>query len=149
MMKKLLFALSFVMAATFAMAQDSNPNAPEISFEKETINYGTIDQGADGQREFVFTNTGKEPLIITHAKGSCGCTVPTWPREPIAPGEQGVIKVKYDTKRVGPFTKSVTINSNAKTATKVVHIKGVVKKPQPVKTTPEKEGKTSMLQESK
>lgn len=148
-MKKLLLALSFMMAGTFAMAQESNPNAPEISFEKEVIDYGTIEQGADGKREFVFTNTGKEPLIISNAKGSCGCTVPTWSREPIAPGEEGVIKVKYDTKRVGPFTKSVTISSNAKNSTKVLKIKGVVKKQQPAQTTPEKEEKTSMLQEGK
>ena len=147
-MKKLLFAFSLVLAGTmFVVAQDANPNAPEIKFDQETIDYGTIDQGADGQRIFTFTNTGKEPLIITNAKGSCGCTVPTWPREPIAPGETGEIKVKYDTKRVGPFTKSVTINSNAKNATMVLHIKGVVKKSEPVQTTPVKEEKTSMMQQ--
>lgn len=147
-MKKLLFAFSFVLAGTlFVMAQDANPNAPEIAFDQETIDYGTIDQGDNGQRIFTFTNTGKEPLIITNAKGSCGCTVPTWPREPIAPGETGEIKVKYDTKRVGPFTKSVTINSNAKTATKVLHIKGVVKKKAPVQTAPVKEEKTSMMEQ--
>lgn len=129
------------------MAQDANPNAAEITFEMETIDYGTIDQGANGQRIFTFTNVGKEPLIITNAKGSCGCTVPTWPKEPIGPGETGEIKVKYDTKRVGPFTKSVTINSNAKSATKVLHIKGVVKKPAPVQTAPVKEEKTSMMEE--
>ena len=148
-MKKLLLALAFIATGTFAFAQESNPNAPEISFETETIDYGTIEKGANGQREFLFTNTGKEPLIISNAQGSCGCTVPTWPREPIAPGEQGVIKVKYDTKRVGPFTKSVTINSNAATATKVIRIKGNVKKPEEVKTTPEKETKTSMMEEAK
>ena len=114
-MKKLFLALSFIAAGTLALAQESNPNAPEMTFEQETIDYGTIDQGANGQREFVFTNTGKEPLIISNAVGSCGCTVPTWPKDPIAPGEKGAIKVKYDTKRVGPFTKSVTISSNAKT----------------------------------
>ncbi len=145
-MKKLLFAFSFMLAGTLSlMAQDANPNAPEIIFDQETIDYGTIEEGANGQRIFTFTNTGKEPLIITNAKGSCGCTVPTWPREPIAPGESGEIKVKYDTKRVGPFTKSVTINSNAKTATKVLQIKGVVKKQAPVQTTPVKEEKTSMM----
>lgn len=148
-MKKLLLALAFIATGTFAFAQESNPNAPEISFEQEVIDYGSIEKGADGKREFVFTNTGKEPLIISKATGSCGCTVPTWPREPIAPGEQGVIKVKYDTKRVGPFTKSVTINSNAATATKVIRIKGNVKQPQQVKTTPEKESKTSMMEEAK
>lgn len=148
-MKKLLLALTFIAAGTFASAQESNPNAPEITFEKETIDYGTIEKGADGKREFEFTNTGKEPLIITRAVGSCGCTVPTWPKEPIAPGETGVIKVKYDTQRVGAFTKSVTVTSNASNSTKVVKIKGLVKAPQPVQTTPVKEEKTSMMQEGK
>lgn len=148
-MKKLLLALAFIATGTFAFAQESNPNAPEIAFEQEVIDYGTIEKGADGKREFKFTNTGKEPLIISNAQGSCGCTVPTWPREPIAPGEDGVIKVKYDTKRVGPFTKSVTINSNAATPTKVIRIKGNVKKPEVVKTTPEKESKTSMMEDAK
>lgn len=103
-----------------------NPNAAEITFENDVHDYGTIKQNADGGCEFKFKNTGKEPLIITNAKGSCGCTVPTYPKEPIMKGETGVIKVHYDTKRVGAFTKTVTINSNAKTDTKVLTIKGVV-----------------------
>ena len=103
-----------------------NPNAPEITFEKEMHDYGTIKQGADGNCEFKFKNTGKEPLIISNAKGSCGCTVPTYPKEPILKGQTGVIKVHYDTKRVGAFTKTVTLNSNAKTDTKILTIKGVV-----------------------
>jgi len=146
-MKRLWISMSLVAASFFAFAQEeSNPNAPVIKFEKETIDYGTITQGADGNREFQFTNEGKEPLIITKATGSCGCTVPTWPREPIAPGESGVIKVKYDTKRIGSFTKSVTINSNASNAVKVLRIKGVVKKEEAAKTVPEKEEKTSMME---
>jgi uncharacterized protein (DUF58 family) len=148
-MKKLLLALTFIAAGTFTYAQESNPNAPEITFEQETIDYGTVDKGSDGTREFVFKNTGKEPLIITRAVGSCGCTVPTWPREPIAPGEKGVMKVKYDTQRVGSFSKSVTVTSNASNSSKVLHIKGIVKAPKPVQTTPVKEEKTSMMQESK
>ena len=104
----------------------SNPNAPEIVFESEIHDYGTIKQGADGSCEFKFKNTGKEPLIISNAKGSCGCTVPTWPKEPTMKGQTGVIKVHYDTKRVGAFTKTVTLNSNAKSDIKVLTIKGVV-----------------------
>jgi hypothetical protein len=109
-----------------AEVKQDNPNAPEITFENETHDYGTIKQGADGSCEFKFKNTGKEPLIISNAKGSCGCTVPTYPKEPIMKGETGLIKVHYDTKRVGAFTKTVTINSNAKTDTKVLTIKGLV-----------------------
>ena len=105
-----------------------NPNAPEITFEKELIDMGTYNQYDDAKSrcEFVFTNTGKEPLIIEKAKGSCGCTVPEWPKEPIAPGETAVMKINYDEKRVGPYTKSITITSNAKTSPKIVKVKGKV-----------------------
>lgn len=140
-MKKILLSLGFAAFTIFAVNAQTeavtveNPNAPEIEFETETINYGEIEKGADGVREFKFTNTGKSPLIISNARGSCGCTVPTWPKEPIKPGEDGVIKVKYDTNRQGPINKSVTITSNAKTPTKVLRIKGNVIVPQ---TSPEK-----------
>lgn len=126
-MKKFFLIAATVFFALGANAQ-ANDNAAEITFESETIDYGTIEQGSNGEREFVFTNTGKEPLIISNCKGSCGCTVPNCPKQPIAPGEKGVIKVKYDTKRIGQFTKQVTVNSNAKTPTKRVTIRGVVKK---------------------
>ena len=98
-----------------------------LVFENETIDYGTIEQGADGKREFVLTNNGTQPLIITNAQGSCGCTVPTFPKEPILPGKSAVIGVKYDTNRVGPFSKTVTITSNATAGTsKVLTIKGTI-----------------------
>ena len=128
------------------MAQEKaeNPNAPTIDFETKVIDYGTIEKGANGQREFLFTNNGKEPLIITNARGSCGCTVPSWPREPIAPGESGVIKVKYDTQRVGPINKSVTVNTNSSTPVTTLRIKGKVMAKKQVKTSPEKET-TSMI----
>ena len=146
-MKKLFLTLSFVAAGLWATAQEkSNPNAPVIEFESEVIDYGTIEQGSDGNRIFTFKNTGKEPLIITKTQGSCGCTVPTKPTEPIAPGAEGEIKVHYDTKRLGPFTKSVTVNSNASNGTKNLRIKGTVKKKEEAKTSPEKEEKASLLE---
>lgn len=96
-------------------------------FVNETIDYGTIARNADGKREFVFTNNGNAPLIITSAQGSCGCTVPSTPKEPILPGAKGSIGVKYDTNRVGPFTKTVTISSNAAgQPSKTLTIKGNV-----------------------
>src|SRR6187402_3519864 len=96
-------------------------------FESETIDYGTIPHNADGKREFVFVNNGNKPLIITNAQGSCGCTVPTYPKEPIAPGAKAVIGVKYATDRVGAFTKTVTLTSNAEgQASKTLTIKGTV-----------------------
>jgi hypothetical protein len=113
-----------------------NPNAPVMAFDADVIDYGTIEQGADGVREFKFKNTGKEPLIISNATGSCGCTVPTWSKEPILPGKTGVISVKYDTKRLGAINKSVTVTSNATEATKVLRIKGDIIAP---KTSPVKE----------
>lgn len=136
-MKKLIFSIGFMLCLVLAgKSQETtvtsvNPNAPEIVFETEIIDYGNIEKGSDGSREFKFKNAGKEPLIISGASGSCGCTVPTAPlNQPFKPGESGSIKVKYDTERVGAFEKTVTITSNAKTSTKVIKIKGVVKDPQ-------------------
>jgi hypothetical protein len=134
-MKHLLLAASFLLFLLPAVkAQESviesiDPNAPAITFEKETIDFGTIDQGADGVRVFKFKNTGHSPLIITEVKGECGCTTlpDGWPKEPIKPGASGAIKVKYDTQRTGTFDKKVTITSNAKISSKQVSIKGVVK----------------------
>tara|TARA_R110002072_G_scaffold15884_13_gene63120 strand:- start:3750 stop:4199 length:450 start_codon:yes stop_codon:yes gene_type:complete len=148
-MKKLLFTLSIFAIGTWAMAQTTevaNPNAPKIKFQETVLDYGTIDKGSNGVRTFEFTNEGNEPLIVTKTKGSCGCTVPTKPTEPIAPGDKGVIKVKYDTNRVGPFTKTVTVSSNADTPTVVLKIKGVVKNVEPVKTSPENTSGASLIQ---
>ncbi|GGG33544.1 DUF1573 domain-containing protein [Bizionia arctica] len=140
-MKK-LFLLSFAMLAmvTVSVAQNAiETSAPGtvvtedgamIEFESETIDYGTIENKSDGNREFKFTNTGNTPLVITNAKGSCGCTVPTVPKGAIAPGESAVIGVKYATDRTGAFSKSITLTSNAVNApTKVIKIKGTVNPP--------------------
>ena len=101
---------------------------PVFEFENEVIDYGEIAQNSDGNRVFKFKNVGKSPIIISQVKGSCGCTVPTKPEEPIMPGETGEIKVKYATNRVGPFSKTVTITSNAFETQKVLRIKGRVLK---------------------
>lgn len=98
----------------------------EFKFEKESIDYGKIQKGSNGERTFVFTNTGDAPLIITNIKSSCGCTVPKKPEKPIMPGKKGEIKVSYDTNRVGGFSKSISIFSNAKTPRKIIRIKGIV-----------------------
>ncbi|MCF6346916.1 MAG: DUF1573 domain-containing protein [Flavobacteriaceae bacterium] len=101
-------------------------NAPRFKFETEVVNYGEIARNSDGKRVFKFTNVGKSPLIITNVKGSCGCTVPISPKEPIMPGQSSEIEVKYATNRIGPFSKTVTITSNAIEANKVITIKGKV-----------------------
>ncbi len=133
-MKKLLI-LSILFIGALAMnvnAQAEVQNGAKIEFTKEVHDYGKIKYNGDPYCTFEFKNTGDQPLIISNSKGSCGCTVPTWPKEPIAPGATGSIKVKYDTKRPGPINKSVTITSNAvNAATKVLRIKGEVgQKPQ-------------------
>ena len=122
-MKKTLLTFVVVMCcAVVSMAQ-------EIEFEAMEINYGTIENGSNGVRVFKFKNTGDAPLIIESAKGSCGCTVPTYSREPVAPGETGEIEVRYDTKRTGSFTKSVTLNTNASEEPVRLKIYGVVNAP--------------------
>jgi hypothetical protein len=102
---------------------------PVMTFQATTIDYGTIDQGADPIRKFTFTNTGTEPLIIKSGVGSCGCTVPSYSKEPIMPGASSTIEVHYDTHRVGPFTKTVTLTTNEVTPTHLLTIKGEVKAP--------------------
>jgi hypothetical protein len=101
-------------------------NAQEFKFESETIDYGKIDKGANGERIFTFSNIGDQPIIIKNIQSSCGCTVPKKPEKPVMPGEKGEIKVSYDTNRVGGFSKSITIFSNATEANKVIRIKGIV-----------------------
>lgn len=120
-------AMLFLSAGSFAQKEVQVQAGPNISINKEVHDYGDIEKGGDPYCEFTITNKGNEPLIITNAKGSCGCTVPEWSKEPILPGESSIMKVKYDTKRVGPINKSVTISSNAvNEPTKVIRIKGMV-----------------------
>lgn len=105
----------------------------KIEFKKDVHDYGDVKYDGNGTCTFEYKNTGNAPLIISNAKGSCGCTVPDWTKEPINPGKTGVITVKYDTKRPGAINKSVTITSNAvNEPTKVLRIKGTVgAKPEP------------------
>lgn len=122
---KTIFTLLFLLTSLMGFSQLEK--GPKIQFNKETHDYGTIKYNADPNCTFEFKNTGNQPLLITEARGSCGCTVPEWPKEPIAPGATGTLKVTYDTKRVGSFQKSVTITSNAvDSPIKVVNIKGEV-----------------------
>lgn len=128
-MKTLVLSLGLLFLGTVAFTSNVNAQVAgaEVSFDKEVHDYGNVKQGGNGECEFKFTNTGTEPLIISDAKGSCGCTVPEWPKTPIKPGETASIKVKYDTKRVGPINKTVTVTSNATTEpTKTLRIKGTV-----------------------
>jgi len=132
-MKK-IFALLSAMFFMFnvALAQSEKvvepKNGPVISFKETNHDFGNIQFKGNGTYEFVFVNTGNEPLILSQPKSSCGCTVPEWPRQPILPGEQNVIRVTYkNTDRPGSFNKYVTIFSNSLTNNEIkLHIKGTV-----------------------
>lgn len=125
MMKKTVLMLLVGLLSLGIYAQET----AKIEFKSETIDYGEIEKGSDGVRVFEFTNTGSSPLVISSVKSSCGCTIPKKPEEPIMPGKTGKIEVKYDTNRVGPIRKAITVTSNADTPTKVLKIKGNVNGP--------------------
>ncbi len=122
-MKNLIAVLFISLFSLGALAQEK---MAKIEFKETTIDYGTIEKGADGVRTFEFTNTGDAPLIISKVNSSCGCTIPKWSKTPIMSGDTGEIQVKYDTKRVNPIRKTITVLSNAKTPTVALKIKGLV-----------------------
>lgn len=128
-MKQLLSVLVMLfLLSGVALAQTKTAaKGPVMTLETTEVDYGKIDQGAEPLRVFKFKNTGDQPLQITNARGSCGCTVPKWPKDPIFPGESGVIEVRYDTQRTGPFNKNVTLTTNETVGTRVLTIKGEVK----------------------
>lgn len=133
---KRLFTFTIVAVFTFATScsQTTNNEAkinldaqgPQIEFENLEHDYGTINQSADGSCEFKFKNTGTEALVLTNVKSSCGCTVPNWPKEAIAPGSSSTIKVVYNTRNAGPISKSITVYTNASETPIVLRIKGNV-----------------------
>ena len=116
---------------TQANTQQADPNAPTttMSFAESVYDFGTVEKGGKVNHTYTFTNTGDEPLIITNAKASCGCTVPTWPKEPIAPGETGEIPVVFSGKAKGPQNKTVTITANTNPPQTRLTIKGTVTDP--------------------
>lgn len=136
-MKKILTLLFIGFVSLSINAQEKeveetiiDPNVPIFEFVADVIDYGKIEQNADGLRIFKFKNVGKSPLVISKIQSSCGCTVPKKPTEPIMPGESGEIEVKYATNRVGGFSKMITVYSNASEPTKKLRIKGTVLKPE-------------------
>jgi hypothetical protein len=127
-MKKLIItSLLLAFSLTFSFAQNKGAI---IKFDNNVHDYGTVYQGGDGSCEFSFKNIGDEPLTLTNARSSCGCTVPKWPKEPILPGQSGLIQVTYDTKRLGVISKQITVLSNATENSVILSIKGnVIQKP--------------------
>jgi len=122
-MKQLITILCICIMSFSLNAQDK---VAKIEFKTDVIDYGTIEKGANGVRFFEFTNTGEAPLIITKVKSSCGCTTPSWPKNPVLPGESGKIEVKYNTMIVSPIRKTITVSSNADKPTVALKIKGLV-----------------------
>lgn len=125
----LVTSLAFAGFAQQTEAPDEALHA-EIYFENPVHDFGALEYKGDGTHEFQFTNTGTAPLLIKSATSICGCTVPSYSKAPIAPGEKGAITVRYDTSRQGGIDKPITVTSNAKANPSVVlHIKGEVKAP--------------------
>ena len=122
-MKKILLFTGLLFLVTNLFSQEK---LAEIKFTETVIDYGIIENGEDGNRTFVFKNTGNSPLVFTRIFSSCGCTIPKKPEKPVMPGESGEIQVSYDTKRTGIFQKAITVKSNAKTANVILRIKGEV-----------------------
>jgi hypothetical protein len=139
-MKKAILAVSMFLFVAAAQAQTpatsaapvvDNKNAADFKFDVEEYNFGSIKQGEKVTYDFNFVNTGKDPLIITEAHGSCGCTVPSYPKEPIAKNAKGTIHVEFNsTGKMGMQDKTITITSNAKSGQKVLHLKGNVEAPE-------------------
>jgi hypothetical protein len=127
----LLFLLLLASAKTYA--QDAKKqdavDGPVMTFEMTEYDFGELEEGPKARVSFKFTNTGNKPLILSDVKASCGCTTPYWPKEPIMPGKSETITAEYNTQgRPGPFNKAITITANTDPPTKMIFIKGNVKK---------------------
>ena len=131
------------VAPVMETPSEMNGEGPVMNLESMVVDYGTIQQNSEPLRTVGFTNTGTEPLVISNARGSCGCTVPTWPKEPIMPGESADIEVRYATNRVGPFTKKITLTTNEGGEPKVIKVTGTVLKEEKEESVPA--GEPSML----
>ena len=129
MMKKILVTLLMIYALSSNAQNDIKLDGPKINFSTLEHNFDTIVKNSDGCCSFEFFNDGTEPLIITSAFSSCGCTVPSWSQKPILPGEKGTIGVKYNTEKEGDFQKLIIVKSNSVEKPKsILRIKGVVVK---------------------
>lgn len=124
----------FVLSSAFLLGAFIFSNAQEIkitNYENNTVDYGNVNKGSNGKRIIKIQNVGDKPLIISNINTSCGCTVPQWTTEPIAPGKKGEITVTYNTSNVGRFSRTITISSNDEKKPKLpVRIEGVVLAPE-------------------
>ena len=122
-MKNQLLLISLIILTLSVQSQEK---IAQVTFDQTLIDYGTIENGADGKKTFNFKNTGTAPLVFNRIYSSCGCTIPKKPEKPIQPGESSSIDVEYDTKRTGVFLKAITVNSNASNSNIILRIKGEV-----------------------
>ena len=134
--KTLIVSLTFLLSVFTVAAQDSK-SAPSIKFKEVELDFGTIEQGDKAHLEYIFHNIGIDPLVIIQAKGSCGCTVPEYPTEPLKKGEKGSIKVTFDSAgKMGKQEKTVTLITNTPDSPIILKIKGTIV-PAPAKNVPE------------
>ncbi len=121
------FILFIMILSSFQLEGQEHKAQAEMMFKDTLHIFGKIWYQGNAEYDFVFKNTGKLPLIISDVKSSCGCTVPEWSKEPVLPKEKGVIKVKYDTKRIGEFYKIITVYSNALNSPVKLYVQGNVR----------------------
>ena len=126
MEKTVLLLFLIVLASCKQGVKTTEIKEAYIEFDSTSYDFGEIPFEGNGVVEFEFTNTGSEPLILTHVKSTCGCTIPDWSREPVMAGDKGTIHVEYDTQRPGVFTKSIYVYSNASNGPQKLMITGTV-----------------------
>ncbi len=131
-MKKLLFLAALVLVANAAYSQASATASPAkadvavATVDNLIFDFGKIKVGIPATHKFIFTNTGKIPIVITNAQPSCGCTTPDWTHDPIPPGGQGFVQATYNAASVGAFDKKVTVTANVDTGVIMLSIRGEV-----------------------
>lgn len=136
-MKKLMFFAALALITTTGFGQTATTaksDLAEFEWVASTHDFGKIKQGVPVTFEFKFSNKGKTPLVITNAQPSCGCTTPSWTKEPVMPGGEGHVKATFNAMAAGPFDKTVTVTANIEGGVVMLHIKGEVVLPEaPVK----------------
>ncbi|NLL28327.1 MAG: DUF1573 domain-containing protein [Bacteroidales bacterium] len=125
-MKKIFLNFLILFLPLFYASAQSNTSGPVISFEKTTHDFGNVKKGNDVSFDFVFTNTGKQPLFLSEPRSSCGCTVPSYPKEPIMPGQKKNIRITFTADKEGAFSKQVSVLSNAENSPVIIIVKGNV-----------------------
>lgn len=128
-MKQLLLSVSLLLLVSSCVnksEKQAKESGQQIYFSQATFDYGEIKEGSDGIYTIDFKNIGDTPIIVNRVRSSCGCTVPSWPKEPVEPGATGEIKVKYNTRLTGSFMKSVYVYSSADNSPVKLTVKGKV-----------------------